>query len=184
MSTDEVATRRLPNNNNKNNKVRSRMSAAALFGLVGMTLAVVGPASPAQASAADCERGANGFVDIRDDLRGAHAPPAKWNGRVVDRRPGQRKVKVHLYYGTVKGAQRGWAMIDGDTRPGDWVWMEYSINGGESVKITCGPFSVDANGRSKTSAAKMTSKSSSVMFRACARMVGTPPSSARCTGWW
>jgi hypothetical protein len=165
-------------------KFRDRISMAACASLFAVSFALAYPVPSAQATAAQCEGGANGFIDIPDNLRGTHAPPAKWNPRRVDNRPGQRQVYAHLYYGTVSGAQRGWAMIDGQTVPGDWVWMDYSTDGGESVRIRCGPFKVSDQNRTKTSAAKTTSRSSSVKFRACAQMYNTPATSARCTEWW
>jgi len=162
--------------------LRRRLITAVLTGLTAVGLVVISPASPARSTAGQCSNGANGFVDIHDDLRGIDARTT-YNPRWIGQRGGLG-VYVRLYHGTVAGADRGWAMIQGPTRPGDWVWMDVSLNGGKSVWVQCGPFSVDAPGLTKTSAAKASSSSSSVRFRACARMVGTPASTARCTSWW
>ncbi|GAA0915295.1 hypothetical protein [Virgisporangium aurantiacum] len=153
----------------------------ALVVLAGM-LSAPGPAAAAPApvadpglrSAADCEGGRNGFVDIPDTLRGTVAPVAN-NPRDLG-----FGVRAILYYGNVGGVQRGWAMIDGSTITGDLVWMDWTTNGGASW-LQCGPFSVGGTGRTKTSAAKNTSSSALWQFRACGRAVG---GQSRCTNWW
>jgi len=133
-------------------------------------------------SAAQCEGGNNGFIDIPDNLLGASHPR---RGTIA---PG---VTVTLEVGTVAGRQRGWAKLTGSTRPGDLVWMDWTNSwrpGGppEGQWLQCGPFRVDTAGMSKTSAAKQTSSLTSWRFRACGRR---PPADSVCAGglvngWW
>ncbi|MGW4650799.1 hypothetical protein [Kitasatospora sp. NPDC004289] len=132
-----------------------------------------GPAGPATATVADCNNGANGFVDIPDNLSGTVARSADLgNGRTVT-----------LQHGNVAGAQRGWAELSGATQPSDLVWMDWTTNGGTSW-LQCGPFSSDQGwGQSKTSAAKATNSSSQYVFRACARSF-SPYDLGRCSTWW
>jgi len=121
-------------------------------------------------SAADCERGANGFRDIPDTLRGTEVfPPFDMVG-----------ARIILYRGPLAGGQRGWAMIDGQTLPGDLVWMDWTRDGGASW-IQCGPFQVTANGQTKTSAAQRTSSDPRWQFRACGHV---SPVGTRCGPWW
>ncbi|MEU8777112.1 hypothetical protein [Streptomyces sp. NPDC048606] len=135
-------------------------------------LVVVGPAGSAAATAADCANGANGFVDISDDLSGRVA-------RSVDMGHGRT---LTLQYGSVNGAERGWAKLGGSTQNGDLVWMDWTNDGGRTW-LQCGPFAADRGaGRSKTSAAKTTSSAATYKFRACARL--TSPDVGRCTTWW
>ena len=132
------------------------------------------PAEPVQLTeqtAAQCENGANGFIDISDSLVGTRVKP------ILDLGSG---VSVTLESGTVAGAQRGWARIHGSTIAGDQVWMDWTTNNGSSW-LQCGPFTVGFSGMSKTSAAKKTSSSTSYRFRACGRLVG---SSSKCIIWW
>jgi hypothetical protein len=122
--------------------------------------------------ASDCEGGANGFVDISDSLSGT-----------VQRSVGLGAgVTVTLQSGTVAGAQRGWAKISGATISGDQVRMDWTVDGGAHVKVQCGPFTVSGTNKTKTSAAKITSSSSTYQFRACGRLAGV--SAFTCTGWW
>jgi hypothetical protein len=139
---------------------------------LGLGLAIAGPATTASASAAACEGGANGFIDISDDLSGNVARSLYLGAGVT----------ITLQYGNVAGAQRGWAKISGSTLNGDLVWMDWTTNGGASW-LQCGPFVVDrGNGTSKTSAAKRTSSSTSYKFRACGKLLGG--STTKCTTWW
>jgi hypothetical protein len=143
------------------------MAAAGLMLAGGM--AVTG-APPASATAAQCEHGANGFVDIPDTLSGTVQRSVSLGAGVT----------VTLQSGTVSGHQRGWAKISGSTFPGDLVWMDWTTNGGASW-LQCGPFSVGGFNKTKTSAAKTTSSSSTYQFRACGTGVGL---ANRCTSWW
>jgi hypothetical protein len=122
------------------------------------------------ATAADCEGGANGFVDISDSRRGTAVYTRNLGG-------GTRTI---LYYGNVGGVQRGWAMIDGDTIPGDLVWMDWTKDNGAHW-IQCGPFSVAAIAGTKTSAAQRTSSDVRWRFRACGRAIGF---GSVCGPWW
>ena len=74
---------------------------------------------PVTASPADCEGGANGFRDIPDDLVG-QLVGAEWEIDLGN------DVYVSLRSGTVAGTQRGWALIEGATIPGDKVWMDWT----------------------------------------------------------
>ena len=148
-----------------------RLAALAATGLLATFLSTAIGASAAQASAADCERGANGFVDISDSRSGTVQ-------RTVDLTHG---TKVELHSGVVNGVASGWAKISGNTVSSDRVWMDWTRDGG-STWLQCGPFEV-GNLTTKTSASKATSSSSSYRFRACgdSRVVGV---TARCTSWW
>ncbi|MFK0243925.1 hypothetical protein ACIQUM_04440 [Amycolatopsis azurea] len=122
-------------------------------------------------SAADCERGANGFVDIPDNL----------NGEVVRGPIVIGPIIVELHKGYVQGL-RGWAKVRGSTAAGDLVWMDWTRNGG-ATWIQCGPFVVSHTFQTKTSAAQRTNPSPSWQFRACGMVGGT--GSVRCTEpWW
>jgi len=153
--------------------------AAALLVSAGMVAA--SPAHPALATAAQCSGGANGFVDISDSLTGTNASVS---GNPMTHLDGLN-VNAALQFGTVAGAQRGWAHIWGSTINGDQVWMDWSEDGGSTVHVRCGPWVVGSTGMSKTSAAKATSSSNLRRFRACARLMfaaGLGPT--HCTGWW
>ncbi|MBA2806343.1 hypothetical protein E0500_002415 [Streptomyces sp. KM273126] len=156
-----------------NTSLRRSLAATTATLALGLGIAVSGPVPAAHATAAECERGANGFVDISDDLGGREA-------RAVDLGGG---VWVTLEYGQVSGAQRGWAKIRGSgTRNGDLVWMDWTTTGGNGW-LQCGPFSVDRGaGTSKTSAAKTTSSSPAYQFRACGKRLSVGQS--KCTSWW
>ncbi|GAA3761436.1 hypothetical protein GCM10022225_53850 [Plantactinospora mayteni] len=158
------------------------MRTRAIVGVLAASLVAVfatapqsaAAATPAPRTAADCERGANGFRDIPDTLRGTQAvAPVTLPGGPV----------VRLYYGTVAGAQRGWAMIDGGTFARDRVWLNWSLDGGANIHVQCGPFLVDATGSTKTSAAKTTSGNANYRFQACGQSFpyATP---FQCTAWW
>jgi hypothetical protein len=123
--------------------------------------------------ASDCENGANGFIDIPDNLSG-----------IVQRRvmPNDT-VSLTLESKTIAGLQRGFAKISGATQTGDQVSMDWTIHGQQPnppVLVRCGPFIVSSNGMSKTSAAKVTNSSPTYQFRACAQREG----SSICSGWW
>lgn len=148
-----------------------RGAALALAGTMLAGTAALTGAGPASATAAQCSGGANGFIDISDSASGTNAVSPINMGYGVT---------LSLQYGTVSGAQRGWAKINGALATQDQVWMNYSTNGGASVAIQCGPFTAGTK-TSKTTAAKRTSSSSSIRFQACARGYLLPQ---RCTPWW
>ncbi|MBP2579564.1 hypothetical protein J3A78_000042 [Streptomyces sp. PvR006] len=149
-----------------------RSTATVVAGvLVTAGVTVFGVSGPAQASPADCEGGANGFVDIPDNL----------SGTVGTQRTIGGGTRISIQYATLGGVQRGWAKIDGWTLPGDKVWMDWTTNGGSSW-LQCGPFVVGAQDTPKTSAAKNTTSSSAWKFRACAALAPAGP--PLCTNWW
>jgi hypothetical protein len=153
-------------------RITRRIAAAAA--VCGLALgALAAGIEPASASEADCANGANGFVDIPDNLAtGSRARPAINMGSGVT---------LELRYGTVYGRQRGWARIYGDLLEGDRVWMDWTTNGGASW-LQCGPFYAGGL-NSKTSAAKSTNPSPTYQFRACARLQYIEVT--RCTTpWW
>lgn len=154
------------------NKFTGAIAGAVVAGAVtlsapGAALAAetVSPKTPAQ-----CENGANGFIDISDSATGTVQRSVSLGFGVT----------AQLHSGSVSGAQRGWAKIVGSTISGDQIWMDWTTNGGSSW-LQCGPFSVSSAGATKTSAAKTTSSSSLYLFRACGRAVG---GSTQCTAWW
>ncbi|MFH8798070.1 hypothetical protein ACH4F6_00505 [Streptomyces sp. NPDC017936] len=130
------------------------------------------PATPAQATAAECTNGANGFTGIPYDKNGSTV-------HSVDIGSG---VTVKLQQGYINGSNHGWARIDGSTWAGDRVWMDWTWDNGAHW-IQCGPFTVQSNGSPSTSAAKVTSPSTSYRFRACGRLLGESSVSC-CTPWW
>lgn len=159
----------------------------ALIFLAGSTLGGCAGDDPIEAEestsentsalASDCEGGANGFIDIPDDLVGTSKPRSV----VVAKAGSLPLVVASLEVGVVAGAQRGWALIGGITLPGDRVWMDWTANGGRNW-LQCGPFEVSRNIMLKTSAAKRTNPISSLwQFRACGRRPGL---AAQCTDWW
>jgi hypothetical protein len=121
---------------------------------------------------AGCESGANGFVDIPDTLRGDVANQVDVGSSGAAR--------VILYFGNVSGDERGWAMLEGATREGDTVWMDWTQNGGDDW-LRCGPFEVTEDGATRTTPAQRTSNSSDWQFRACAQTEGVDPV---CGAWW
>jgi hypothetical protein len=148
-----------------------RLAAVAATGLLAASLSAVIGVSPAHASAASCEGGANGFVDISDSRTGTVV-------KSVDLGYG---VTAQLHSGAVNGVASGWAKITGATTSSDRIWMDWTQDNGAHW-LQCGPFSVGSAG-TKTSASKRTSTSSAYRFRAC----GDLPSvgvTAKCTGWW
>jgi hypothetical protein len=128
------------------------------------------------ALSSDCVGGANGFIDIPDTLTGTlrrsvplvNSPTAG--------------VTIKLYSGTVAGAQRGWAKIEGATIPGDKVRMDWSTDGFATVRVFCGPFTVTASHQTLTSAAKKTASDPLYQFRACGNLAGETQST--CTAAW
>lgn len=151
------------------------LAAAAAAALVAGAVTFAVPA-PASAAPQDCERGANGFIDIPDTLTGTVV-------RFVDlygQPPGG--VRVELHAGTIGGVRRGWAKITGGSAgPGDQVWMDWTRDGGVSW-LQCGPFTLTALGQTKTSAAQRTDPSPAWRFRACGRLNQAPW--VDCTSWW
>ncbi|GAA0664261.1 hypothetical protein GCM10010193_14500 [Kitasatospora atroaurantiaca] len=146
-------------------KLRTLASTTAALAL-GAGLLIVGPAGPAQASAADCSHGANGFVDISDNASGTVQRSVSHFGDTI----------------TLQSAGgHGFAKIEGATTSSESVWMDWTQDGGRTW-LQCGPFQVDkGNGSSKTSAAKATSSNSAYMFRACGY---TQDGVITCTSWW
>jgi hypothetical protein len=149
----------------------SRPLLAGLTALViGLLTLVVNPA-PAGATPAQCERGANGFIDIPNTLVGTQVgqPAAEWAGR-----------KITLEYTRRGGGTYGFARISGGTPyPTDSVWMDVSNDGGANW-IQCGPFDASRL-TSVTSAAYPTSSSSQRKFRACGKVYVLR---VLCTPWW
>jgi len=130
-----------------------KLGACAAVAVVSASL-MVGVSGVASASAADCAHGANGFVDIPDDLEGT----------VVANSPG-RSLTVEV--GIVGGVKRGWARAHGSEAalgPGDSVWMDWSQDGGNTW-LQCGPFGTSSYVWSLTSAAKATNPSPNWRFR-------------------
>ncbi|MEV0238134.1 hypothetical protein [Nonomuraea sp. NPDC050786] len=153
---------------------RRRPALALATGLLLAPLVVTGASSPAAATPQECERGANGFVDIPDTLRGTPAPVAP--ARIIG-------LTGTLYYGKIGGVTRGWAHLGGETTWGDSVWMDWSRDGGRTW-IQCGPFEVTSGGQTKTSAAQRTSSDPNWKFRACVRWGRHIPPAISCTDWW
>ena len=144
-------------------------------GILALAMSVVvapelGIIKPAAASTEESVNGANGFMDIPDNR----------TGTAVYKIHIGRKVYVSLQYGDVGGVQRGWALMEGNTEPGDRVWMDWTTNGGKSW-IQCGPFDAAKSNRSYTSAAQRTGSNPLWQFRACADLHN---GNYKCTRWW
>ncbi|MFI9824315.1 hypothetical protein ACIHFC_28220 [Streptomyces sp. NPDC052013] len=153
-------------------RLRSGLASTVAALSLGLGLAVAVPAGSAHATAAQCQNGANGFIDISDDASGTVV-------RSIDMGAGRT---VTLHHGNIRGLQRGWAKISGTTVNGDLVWMDWTTNGG-SKWLQCGPFAVDRGpGTSKTSAAKTTSTDKNYRFRACGYLKNA--GQTKCTSWW
>src|SRR5882672_9690300 len=147
-------------------KSRTRLAVAGavltVLGAVGLLLppaSLAGTRVTKLASAGGtqipCEHGANGFVDIPDTLQGRIETGAQadhW-GSGVWPPPG---VGLDLEAGSVRGRMSGWAHLYGATHAGDLVWMDWSQDSGNNWG-QCGPFRIDFDGQSKTSASKGTS---------------------------
>lgn len=149
----------------------SRPLLAGLAALVIGLLTLVAYPVAASASPADCERGANGFIDIPNTLAGTQVgqPAEEWAGR-----------KVTLEYTRRGGGTYGFARISGGSPwSGESVWMDVSNNGGASW-IQCGPFDASRLA-SVTSAAYPTSSSNQRRFRACGKIYVLR---FECTPWW
>lgn len=146
--------------------------AAGILALVmsGVVAPGLGIIKPAGAATEDCVNGTNGFVDIPDNL----------TGKMIEKMEIGRGVSVSLHFGNVHGVQRGWALMEGNTEPGDRVWMDWTKNGGKNW-IQCGPFDAAKSNRSYTSAAQRTSSDPAWRFRACA---DRHDGNYRCTQWW
>jgi hypothetical protein len=133
--------------------------AAAVMLAAGL---VVSSSSVASATRAECEGGANGFVDIPDSLVGA-----------VGDSTSNSTHDLYLMFGSVQGRNRGWSYLR--AAPGlrlgdkDLVWMDWSTDGGAHW-LQCGPFPTIWGNISVTSAAKDTH--SSYRFRAGALVSG------------
>jgi hypothetical protein len=160
--------------------------ALVMMGVVSMLSAGSAQAETiVPASAADCEGGANGFVDIPDTLEGNGT-----NGETVivpnPNNPAGGQAFVSLRQGTVQGKQRGWALITGNTLSGERVWMDWrrpNVNGW----LQCGPFTVNTDSFWKTSAAMYTTSDPNWQFRACGDAPNPSGSGhifAGCTDWW
>jgi len=124
------------------------------------------------ATSSDCVGGANGFIDIPDTLTGTLRRSVSLGAGVT----------IKLYSGTVAGAQRGWAKIEGTTTRGDQVRMDWSTDAFQSVRVFCGPFTVTASNQTLTSAAKKTDPDPRYQFRACGNLEGETEST--CTAPW
>ncbi|MEU6407531.1 hypothetical protein [Microbispora sp. NPDC046933] len=150
---------------------RSLSVAAAAGAFAAGTLTGVFAAAPANAAVSECVNGANGFVDIPYNKTGTVAYSVDLGGG--------RKAQLH--YGSISGVQRGWAIIRGTTKKGDKVWMDWTTTATNGGWLQCGPFTVQADGLTNTSAAQKTSSKDGYWFRACGQIVG---GTTRCTPWW
>lgn len=145
----------------KNSTLRKTAASVAVVALSAGLLVTVS-SGVASASAAQCAHGANGFVDISDNL----------TGTVVARSDGG---DLTVEVGIVNGVKRGWARAHGGEaalRPGDSVWLDWSQDGGRSW-LQCGPFTTNGHPWSITSAAKSTNPSPGWRFRGGAYFGGT-----------
>jgi hypothetical protein len=154
-------------------RTRLGVSAAALtlLGTAGLLLppaSVAGTRVTAVKVAATggqqipCEGGANGFVDISDDAQGSIVTGALTPDTNLSPPDG---VSLDLESGFIENRWSGWAHLHGATHTGDLVWMDWTTDNGRSWG-QCGPFRIDFDGQSKTSASKPTSFDPNYRFRA------------------
>jgi hypothetical protein len=143
-----------------------RTAAASAAIALGAALLIAAPAGPAAASPSDCAGGANGFVDVSDSASGTVQRSASHDGDTISLQ---------------SAGGRGFAKIEGTTRSGESIWMDWTRDGGHTW-LQCGPFAVDhGDNSSKTSAAQVTSSDPNYRFRACGL---TLDQAITCTDWW
>ncbi|WP_433357920.1 hypothetical protein ACQP25_45300 (plasmid) [Microtetraspora malaysiensis] len=153
--------------------VRRSLSITAI-GLFAVGALGVGVSTgTAHASVSECVGGANGFADIAYNKTGTVV-----SGKTVDLGGGRR---AELHTGTVAGFKRGWAIIRGTTKKGDRVWMDWTKTATRGGWMQCGPFTVQSDGLTNTSAAQKTSDDADYWFRACGQIVG---GATKCGAWW
>jgi hypothetical protein len=129
-------------------------------------------AGPANASQAECVGGANGFRDISDSASGIKHVWKQDDSRTVE-------INIQTIVLGTEGRSRGFAKIQGETRPDDLIWMDWTRDNGQHW-IQCGPFKITANNQTKTSAAQSTSNDDAWRFRAGGRIRGK----LYLTDWW
>ena len=155
------------------------LAAASLAACVGMELDEMEEETSEVTleSRADCEGGANGFVDIPDSQSGTVQ-------RLFTIRDDTSSTRITQESASIGGVSRGYAKISGGTRVGDLVWMDWEERNsvGDVIKrVQCGPFAVAAANQPYTTAAMRTAGSQR-RFRACARPAGS--SVSICNNWW
>jgi hypothetical protein len=151
--------------------IRKFLTVTTVAGaLAASTLSGVLAASPASAAPIECINGQGGFVNIAYNKRGSVVNSVDLGGG--------RKAELHR--GKIGNDDRGWAIITGSTKAGDKVWMDWTTTS-QNGWLQCGPFTVQANGLTNTSAAQKTSTKSSWQFRACGQIVG---GTTKCAAWW
>ncbi|GAA2877263.1 hypothetical protein Acy02nite_62740 [Actinoplanes cyaneus] len=80
-----------------------------------------------------------------------------------------------------RGVERVFARIQGQTRQGDQVWLDWSYTGGNGW-AQCGPFTVSADHRTNTSGAALRHPDGRTLtFRAC---MNVHDAGVVCTDWW
>ncbi|WP_156213077.1 hypothetical protein [Lentzea aerocolonigenes] len=134
-------------------------AAAALFTSVAVAAPLAASADVRPATAGDCQRGANGFVDIPDTQSGRAVDPQQLPAAVLT-----------LQFANIGGVNRGFAKLTTAAGPiyfggGEQVWMDWSWNGGKDW-LQCGPFIAKPHTDQLTSAAKNTDPSPNWKFRA------------------
>jgi hypothetical protein len=156
------------------------LAKAACTAAAGLLLAgglVVAAPGTALAARSDCERGANGFRDIPDNMTGVPAGPDSKTLRPRD--PQGLVGRISLQAARIDGKIYGFAALT-VPRVGDDVWMDWTLNG-RDIHVQCGPFKASRDGHQLTSAAKVTDNSPNYRFRACG---GGGGQAVQCTDWW
>ncbi|MEU6356859.1 hypothetical protein ABZ896_47450 [Streptomyces sp. NPDC047072] len=157
---------------------RSALATAAALCTVATGVVLAQPPQPAAATAAACEGGKRGFKDHPDNAEGDYKKPREfWTGNV----------HFTLEKGNYAGMQIGFGKIQGETRPGDKVWMDWKATGWDnddavSPWLQCGPFTVRSAGQSLTTPFRRTSTDPDYQFRVCGSLVTAPK--AKCSAWW
>jgi len=145
---------------------------AAALGTAVLSSGALLLAGPANASQDQCVGGANGFRDIPDNASGIKHVWKQDDSKTVE-------INIQTTVFGSDGTSRGFAKIQGATRPDDLIWMDWTQDYGQHW-IQCGPFKITANNQTKTSAAQYTSNDDAWRFRAGGRIRGK----LYLTDWW
>jgi len=92
------------------------------------------------------------------------------------------RINVKLLIKQWNGKERVFARVEGNTRAGDQVWLDWSYTGGNGW-AQCGPFTVQSNGSPNTSGAALRNPPRGPLtFRACG--LAKSEGIGACTPWW
>lgn len=152
-------------------KIRQKAGTAVAMSVLA---AGVGAAAGSAPAAAATHRCGTIFTSIPYNQTGTVLKSVSFAGRI----------NVKLVHGVIGGHERLFARVDGNTRVGDQVWLDWSYTGGNGW-AQCGPYNVQSNGSPNTTGAafRYPANHPVPVFRACglARAEGIGGCTA---GWW